>query len=303
MINNFTFEYPFVLLSILLFIVCSKFCVEKVQSYYMPHLHIYQEASQISSSFTTILKWLTIIFAIVALASPIKQLEVVHKKSNGIDMILSLDTSGSMRQIGFNKENHNQNRWDVVSVLVKDFISKRVNDNIGLIVFGTSVMTASPLTYDKKAQVKIIDNLQIGIVGDKTALIDSIATSINILSKRESKSKIIIVLTDGEDTASTIPYKVVEKMAKKYNIKIYTIGIGEPNRMLLNEISKNSGGKSFIANSKENLEEIYTIINKLEKSEIEQNKIILKEYYFAYPLFLAFFSLVFLVFLKNKRDN
>ncbi len=269
----------------------------------MPHLNIYNEASSIGSSLISILKWITIIFAIIALSSPIKELNIINKKSEGIDILLTLDTSGSMRQIGFNPSNPQQNRWHVVSDIVKDFIAQRTNDNIGLIVFGTSVMTASPLTYDKKAQIKIINNIDIGIVGGKTALIDSIGTSINILSKRESKSKIIIVLTDGEDTASTIPYNVIEKMAKKYNIKIYTIGIGEPNRMLLNEISKNSGGKSFIANSKDNLKDIYEHINKLEKSEIEQNKIVLKEYYFFYPLFISFLSLVFFVFFKNRRNS
>ncbi|MCK5110084.1 MAG: VWA domain-containing protein [Arcobacteraceae bacterium] len=303
MFNNLTFEFPYIFLLLFIFILCSKFCKAKVQAYYMPHLDIYNKASAFGSSFTTILKWSTIIFALVALASPIKELEIVHKKSEGIDIILSLDTSGSMRQIGFNAQDRDQNRWDVVSDIVKDFIGVRQNDNIGLIVFGTSVMTASPLTYDKKAQIRIINSLEIGIVGDKTALIDSIATSINILSKRQSKSKIIIVLTDGEDTASTIPFKVVQKMAKKYQIKIYTIGIGEPNRMLLNEISKSSGGKSFIANSKDNLKEIYDHINKLEKSEIEQNKIVLKEHYFFYPLFIAFLSLVFYIFLKNKRES
>ncbi len=298
--NSLTFEYPYILLVLIIFIICAKFCKAKVQAYYMPHLNIYNESTSVSSSFVSILKWSTIVFSIIALASPIEKSQIIHNKTNGIDILLSLDTSGSMRQIGFNQDNPTQNRWEVVSDIVKDFISQRTNDNIGLIVFGTSVMTASPLTYDKQAQIKIIDSLGIGIVGDKTALIDSIATSINILSKRESKSKIIIVLTDGEDTASTIPFQVIQKMAKKYKIKIYTIGIGQPNRMLLNEISKSSGGKSFIANSKDNLKEIYENINKLEKTKIDQNKIVLKEYYFMYPLFLAFFSLVFLIFLRNK---
>ena len=301
MFSGFVFEFPYILLLIIVFVVCSIFCKPKVQSYYMPHLNIYNEAGSISTSFISTLKWITIIFAIVALASPIKELNIVHKKSEGIDILLSLDTSGSMRQIGFNAQDREQNRWDVVSDIVKEFIEQRKNDNIGIVVFGTSVMTASPLTYDKKAQMKIIDNLGIGVVGDKTALIDSIATSINILSKRKSKTKIIIVLTDGEDTASTIPFQVVQKMAKKYNIKIYTIGIGEPNRLLLNEISKSSDAKSFIANSKDNLKDIYEHINKLEKSEIEQNKIVIKEYYFFFPLFISFLSLVIFIFLKNRQ--
>ena len=303
MLNDFTFQYPYLLLLILLFILCSFVCKAKIQSYYMPHLNIYNDVKSFNNSLLNILKWFAIIFSIIALSSPIKQLEIIHKKSEGIDIILSLDTSGSMRQRGFNEQNLEQNRWDIVSSLVKDFIKQRKNDSIGLIVFGTSVMTASPLTYDKKAQMTIIDSLDIGVVGDKTALIDSLATSINILSKRDTKSKIIIALTDGEDTASTLPFKIVQKMAKKHNIKIYTIGIGEPNRILLNEISKNSGAKSFIANNKDSLEEIYEYINKLEKSEVEQNKIILKEYYFIFPLFLAFLSLVFFIFLKNKKDS
>ncbi len=303
MFNDFTFQYPYFLLIILIFVLCSFICKAKMQSYYMPHLNIYTEAKSFSSSLLNFLKWCAIIFSIIALSSPIKQIEIIHKKSDGIDIILSLDTSGSMSQIGFNKQYPEQNRWNVVSSLVKDFIKQRPNDSIGLIVFGNSVMTASPLTYDKKAQMTIIDSLNIGVVGDKTALIDSLAMSINILSKRDTKSKIIIALTDGEDTASTLPFKVIQKMAKKHNIKIYTIGIGQPNRILLNEISKNSGGKSYIANSKNSLKEIYEHINKLEKSKVEQNKIVLKKYYFMIPLFLAFLSLVFFVFLKNKRES
>ena len=298
MLNNF--EYPYVLLLIILFILCSKFCKAKVQSYYMPHLEIYSESSSINSSLISILKWTTIIFAIIALASPIKELNVVNTKKDGIDMILSLDTSGSMRQMGFNRNNPEQNRWSVVSDIVKDFISQRLNDNIGLVVFGSTVMTASPLSYDKNAQVKIIESLDIAIVGEKTALINSIATSINILKNRDTKSKIIIALTDGEDTASNIPLNVVLKMAKKYGIKIYTISIGATNNYVLNQLASVNGGKSFVALSKDDLKEIYKVINNLEKSKVEQNKIVLKEYYFFYPLILSFLSLLLFIFFKNR---
>lgn len=298
MLNSF--EYPYVLLLIILFIVCAKFCKAKVQSYYMPHLEIYQQSNGLNSSLVSVLKWLTIIFAIIALASPIKELNVINTKKDGVDIILSLDTSGSMRQIGFNRENLEQNRWNVVSDIVKDFIARRTNDNIGLVVFGTSVMTASPLSYDKKAQSKIIESLDIAVVGEKTALINSIATSINILKNRETKTKIIIALTDGDDTASNIPLNVVLKMAKKYDIKIYTISIGAPNSYALTQLSSVNGGKSFVALSKNDLKEIYKIINNLEKSKIEQNKIVLKEYYFFYPLILSFLSLLLFIFFKNR---
>ena len=297
------FEYPYLLLLLLLFMICAKYCKAKVESYYMPHLEIFESSKNLQGAFISILKWITIIFAIIALSSPIKELDIIKNKKDGIDMIVSLDTSGSMRERGFNPSNVNQNRWQVVQEIVNDFISTRVNDNIGIVVFGTSVMTASPLSYDKKAQTKIIESLSIGIVGDKTALINSIATSINILKQKETKTKIIIAITDGEDTASNIPLSIVVKLAKKYNIKIYTIAIGRANTNTLNQLSSTTGGKTFVAYTKDDLQGIYKIINKLEKSKIDQNKIIVKEYYFFYPLILSFLSLLFFVYFKNKREN
>lgn len=303
MFDNITFEYPYLLLLFFVFVLCAKFCKAKVQSYYMPHLNIYQKATTINSTLVSLLKWLAIALAIIALASPIKELHSVNTKQDGIDMVLSLDTSGSMRQIGFNPNIPEQNRWQVVQEIVNDFINKRTNDNIGLVVFGSSVMTASPLSYDKKAQNRIINSLRIGIVGDKTALINSIATSINILKNRETKSKIIIAITDGEDTASSIPLEVVLKLAKKYNIKIYTIAIGATNIYTLQQLSNSTNGKTFSAVSKEELENIYKTIDNLEKSKIEKNKLILKEYYFFYPLMFSFLFLLFFIYLKNKREN
>ena len=298
MLNNF--EFPYVLLLIIIFILCSIACKAKMQSYYMPHLQIYNSSNSINNSIVSLLKWITIVFAIIALASPVKELNIINTKKDGVDIVLSLDTSGSMKQRGFNRNNSDQNRWDVVQDIVKDFISQRLDDNIGLVVFGSSVMTASPLSYDKKAQTKIIETLRIAMVGEKTALINSIATSINILKSRDTKSKIIILLTDGEDTASTIPLRIVLKMIKKYDIKIYTISIGSTNNYVLNQLSNANGGKSFVALSKDDLKEIYEIINNLEKSKIEQNKIVLKEYYFFYPLMLSFLSLLLFIFFKNR---
>jgi len=300
--GNFKFEYPYILLVFLLFMICAKFCKAKVESYYMPHLNIYNNISKANLNLLNLFKWLSIAFAIIALASPIKELNTINTKKDGIDMVISLDTSGSMRQIGFNRLNKEQNRWQVVGEIVDDFIAKRLNDNIGLVVFGSSVMTASPLSYDKKAQSKIIRGLNIGIVGDKTALINSIATSINILKNRDTKSKIIIAITDGEDTASSIPLQVVIKLAKKYNIKIYTIAIGSTNTYTLDQLSSATNGKTFVALSKNDLKQIYNTIDELEKSKIQRHKIVLKEYYFFYPLFISFLSLLLFVYIKNKKS-
>ena len=296
-------EFPYFLLLFLLFILCNKYCKAKSESYYMPHLEIFENSKSLHGSFISMLKWMTIVFSIIALSSPVKELNIIKNKKDGIDMIVSLDTSGSMREKGFNPSNIGQNRWQVVQEIVNDFISHRVNDNIGIVVFGTSVMTASPLSYDKQAQTKIIESLNIGIVGDKTALVNSIATSINILKQKETKSKIIIAITDGDDTASNIPLSVVIKLAKKYNIKIYTIAIGRTNTYVLDQLSNQSGGKTFVAYTKDDLKGIYQNIDALEKSKIEQNKIVVKEYYFFYPLMFSFLTLLFFVYFKNKREN
>lgn len=297
---NISFEYPYLLLLILPFIVCSIYCKAKMPTFLIPHLNIFSFATKNSTIFINILKYLVIILSIIALASPIKINDTLLVKNDGINILLNLDASGSMRERDLD-ENHIKNRFDVVKDIVKDFISKRAADNIGLVVFGDSVLMASPLSFDKNAQKEIISYLEVGMAGKQTALIDSIATSVNILKNKKAKSNVIILLSDGEDTASKIPLSVVIKLLKKYNIKAYTIGIGNSNKMALNKISKESNAKAYTAFSKEDLSLIYEDINKLEKSKIDQNKIILKDYLFFYPLFIAILCLILLIYLRNKE--
>lgn len=295
------FEYPYLLLIIIAFIICSIYCKAKVQSYLIPHLNIFEKTKYRSNLLINILKFTTIVASVIALSSPYKQLNTQIIKNDGIDIVLSLDTSASMKKRDLNQENIDEDRFSVVKDIVKDFLPKRVNDNIAITVFGTSVMMASPLSFDKEAQKNIIDYLELGIVGDKTAMLDSLAMAVNILKSSKAKSKITILLSDGEDNASKIPLEVIIKLLKKHNIKVYCVGIGNSNKIMLNHISKQTNGKSYIANSKNDLKEIYKEIDNLEKSEIETNKITLKEYLFFYPLFLAVISLIFFIYLKNKE--
>lgn len=295
------FEYPIFFTIIPIFIICAIFCKAKIPTYIIPHLNIFEENQHKSFILLSILKYIVIISSVIALASPYKQLNTQIIKKDGIDIVLSLDTSGSMKELGLNKDNQNEDRFKVVKDIVKDFLPRRVNDNIAIVVFGTSVMMATPLSFDKEAQKSIIDYLEVGIVGDKTAMLDSLASSVNILKNSKAKSKIIILLSDGEDNSSTIPLEVIIKLLKKHSIKVYCVGIGESNKIMLNQISKQTDGKSYIAYSKEDLNDIYKQIDSLEKSKIDNNKITLKEYLFFYPLFLAIISLILFVFLKNRE--
>ena len=298
--NNFTFEYPYILYLIVLFIICSIFCKANTRTYLIPHLNIFQFANQKSMFVINILKYFVIVFSIIALASPIKINDTILLKNNGINILLNLDASGSMKERDLD-ETYSKNRFDVVKEIVKEFMDKRVADNIGIVLFGDSVLIASPLSFDKNAQKQIIDYLDVEMAGQKTALIDSLASSINILKDKKAKSNIIILLSDGEDNASKIPLDVVIKLLNKYNIKAYTIGIGNFNKDILYTIAKESNAKAYTAMSKEDLTLIYEDINKLEKSQIDQNKIVLKDYLFFYPLFLAVLSLILLIYLWNKE--
>ncbi len=300
-ILDIKFEYPFLLLIILIFVLCTIFCKAKIPTYIIPHINIFEQNQHKSIIFISMLKYLLIICSVIALSSPFKELSTQIIKKDGIDIVLSLDTSGSMKELGLNKQMLNQTRFDVVKDIVKDFIPKRVNDNIAIVVFGTSVMMATPLSFDKEAQKSIIDYLEVGIIGDKTAMIDSLATGINILKSSKAKSRIIILLSDGEDNSSTIPIEVIIKLLKKYSIKVYTIGIGASNEIILNRISQETKAKSYIAYSKDDLNEIYLQINTLEKTKINNNTITLKEYLFFYPLFLAIISLTLFIYFKNKE--
>ncbi len=300
-LSNIRFEYPYFLLLILVFIFCSIFCKAKIPTYIIPHLNIFEKNKHKSFIILSILKYMAIIFSILALSSPYKHLNTQIIKKDGIDIVLSLDTSGSMKELGLNKDNEAENRFKVVKDIVKDFLPKRVNDNVAIVVFGTSVMMATPLSFDKEAQKSIIDYLEVGMIGDKTAMIDSLATSVNILKNSKAKSKIVILLSDGEDNSSNIPLEVIIKLLKKYSIKVYCVGIGQSNRIMLNEISRQTQGKSYLADSKEDLNDIYKQIDNLEKSKINNNKITLKEFLFFYPLFLAIISLIFFIYLRNKE--
>lgn len=300
MFNNISFEYPYFLLLILLFIICEFICKAKSPSYLIPHLHIFQQSNKKSILFTLVLKYIIIIFSIIALSSPIKINDSIILKNEGVNIILNLDTSFSMYEQDLD-ENYTKNRFEIVKEIVKDFITKRVNDNIGIVIFADSVLISSPLSFDKNSQKEMIDYLDIGMAGENTALIDSVASSVNILKNKEAKSNIIILLSDGEDNVSKIPLDVVIKLLNKYHIKIYSIGIGRFNTNILDLLAKESNGKSYFAYSRNDLIKIYEDINKLEKSQIEQNKIVLKDYLFFYPLFVAVLFLIIFIYLKNKE--
>jgi Ca-activated chloride channel family protein len=311
MFNGLYFEFPIAGLTVLLFIICERFCRMRLPSIYFPHASQFMQGTISSSKLLFLLKWLGILMLILAIMSPVKDETYELQPKHGHEIAMILDASQSMQARGFDDANINLTRFDVVKSIVSDFILKRKNDNIGLVVFGAYSFIASPLTYDEHILSRIVSQLQIGMAGKYTALYESLAQGVNLLKMSKSKSKVAILLTDGYSTPNVdkVPLDVAIDMAKKEGVKVYPIGIGSPrgedgyNAPVLLKIAKETGGVAFGASSSTELASIYKKIDALEKSEIKNESYTYLKYYYVYPLFVGFLSLIFYLFLRNKRGN
>ncbi len=302
--DSFSFERPLWLYLIIVVAICAWKCRAKESAIIFPHINILKKAASTKSFLPEFLKMTAIIGTIVALAGPVFVDRNVELKKKGYQIVLAIDASGSMRESGFDRVNRSLSKFDVVKKLVKAFVKQRKNDNIALVVFGSYPYVASPLTFNKEVLSKLIDYIDIGIAGQKTALNDALFESINLLKKADAKSKIVILLTDGIDTASQTPIDVVMKMAKKYGVKIYTIGIGNKegiDEAYLEWIAKNSGGRYFFAPDATTLKKVYATIDRLEKSQIKGGEFVKKEQLYQYPLFVAVLALLGFIYIYSKR--
>jgi len=216
------------------------------------------------------------------------QLVDSHSKVNvqGIDMVLSIDVSGSM-QIQDDRQDE-RSRVDIAKAEAIRFIQKRENDAIGLVIFAADAVSRCPLTLDKTILKTMVNELAIGTIPpDGTVLCTALITAINRLKNSKSKSKVIILLTDGEPSQGDLSPQVAIDAAKSYGIKVYTVGIGSDqartirhplygmmelprvNSQLLSMIADQTGGKFFMARSAKDMRDIYDTIDTLEKTEIE----------------------------------
>ena len=210
-----------------------------------------------------------------------------------------------MKAKGFDENDRDLTRFDVVKGIVSDFIISRKNDNMGVVVFGAYSFIASPLTYDANILKGVVSNLYIGMAGKFTALFESLAQGVNLLKTSKSKTRIAILLTDGHNTPDVeFPFDAAIDFAKKQGVKIYPIGIGSDgdyNEKMLQKIAKSTGGVAFGAANASELSVIYEKINELEKSEIANETFNYLRYYYTLPLFISFLSLMLYVFFRNKR--
>lgn len=276
-----------------------------------PHYSSPKHKSNILSFIFLSLSW---IFLVIALMQPEKVEKFTQVKNEGYDLLLAVDVSASMQAVDLSTASKTLSRLDVTKEVVGKFVRGRQGDRIGLIVFGESAYLHVPLTLDVVSVSKMLEGIASGIAGNATAIGDAIGLSVRTLRERPEGSRVLILLTDGEDNASSItPLKAAE-LAKQYGIKIYTIGIGKKGAVpfptnfgyqmanisidedLLKKIAEMTGGKYYSATDKNGLESIYTQINLLEKTESNENTFFIREPFFRYPLsFSAFFLLLYIL--------
>jgi Ca-activated chloride channel family protein len=302
--SQFSFEYPLLLLVVVLFILCAKVCKERSRAIFFPHVGTLMVQKKSYSSVLQILKWLGIVLAVFALASPVITKSYSNSKKEGRDIVLVLDSSGSMKERGFDPSDIYRKKFDVVKDVVADFIKKRKNDRIGMVTFADIAFIASPLTFEKKFLTDITKMQKMGVAGKRTAINDAIVQSYNLLSKSKAKSKIAILLTDGKDNMSKIPFADVKSMIEKRDIKLYVIGIGDArdyNAAYLKALADAGHGQAFGARDASTLEKIYEEIDKLEATKIDDKKIIQHTYLYIYPLFFAILFLIMFIYLRNSK--
>ena len=263
--------------------------------------------------FLYVLKLLALGFIIIALARPRNtQKSSYTDNTSGIDIVIATDVSGSMLATDFKP-----NRLEAIKEVAHTFIQKRVNDRIGLVVYAGESYTRTPVTSDKAMLLNSLKEVQYNgmVLQDGTAIGIGLATAINRLKDSKTKSKIIILLTDGVNNVGSLDPISAAEIAKEYGIKVYTVGVGtngmanfpvakdtngnivfqpqkvEIDEKLMQEIATTTNGKYFRATDNKKLEAIYDEIDRLEKSKITENRFMMFDEQFRPWLLIGLFLL------------
>lgn len=259
-----------------------------------------------------VLRILALSALIVALARP-QVVSVDHQvhSTHGIDIVMAMDISGSMLA-----KDLKPNRLEALKEVASHFVTQRLNDRIGIVIYAAEAYTKTPVTSDKTLLLNALESIQYSNdLKDGTAIGVGLATAINRLKDSPAKSKIIILMTDGVNNTGTIDPTLASSIAKEYGIKVYTIGIGtnglaespvgirqngeivyeripvEIDEQLMKDIAAETGGKYFRATDTESLKEIYLEINEMEKTKIDEQKYVNKEEKFHLLALLSFILL------------
>ena len=299
-----TFAHPYLLLLLLLLPV--MFWLKGKQG--QPPAFVYSSVQLVrgilnvsrtrSGAFLAALRWLVLALLIIALAQPRLTQSETKVTASGVDIAVALDMSGSMASEDFEVGRERLNRLAMAKAVLKKFIDKRPADRIGIVAFATHAYIAAPLTLDHEFLLQNLARLELGTIDDsRTAVGSALSTAINRLRELKSKSKIVILMTDGQSNAGKVAPLTVAEAAQKLGVKVYTIGVGtrgeapmprgrnpftgevvyqmtpvDIDEDTLQKIADMTGGKYYRADNAQRFQAIYAEIDKLEKTEADVKK-------------------------------
>lgn len=261
-------------------------------------------------------RWL-LLWALLVLAAmrPVWFLTPTPFETSGRDLMLAVDLSGSMEKTDMRLDGKEVDRLTSVKSVASQFIAKRRGDRMGLIVFGSQAFLQSPLTYDLKTVNTLLQEAEIGMAGNNTAIGDAIGLTLKHFRKTRHEQAVLILLTDGSNTDGAVQPLDAALQAKQMGVKIYTIGIGQANMnqidqfifgvgrdmdvVTLKKIAELTGGQFFLASDTQKLNDVYDMIDALEKHEYQMHQYRLRKELYPWPLGTAFvlsllFALMFL---------
>lgn len=252
-----------------------------------------------------VLRLAALVAIVVALARPVDVRSSSETTTEGIDIVLAMDISGSMLACDFQPD-----RLTAAKQLASEFVADRVGDRISVVAFAGEAFTQCPLTSDQASVATMLSRLRSGVVEDGTAIGNGLATAVNRLRESGAKSKVVVLLTDGVNNRGQISPVMAAEIARDLGIKVYTIGVGsrgkapfpavdmfgntsyvmadvEIDEELLRKIASTTGGEYFRAEDNEALKEIYSRINTMEKSEVQVTTYTTYEELYAWWVVLA----------------
>jgi Ca-activated chloride channel family protein len=250
-----------------------------------------------AGSILVALRWLVLALLIIALAQPrLTKFDTTKATASGVDIVVAFDLSGSMAAEDFEIKGQRVNRVMMAKEVLQKFIAKRPSDRIGLVAFGTQAYIASPITLDHDFLLKNLERMDLNTInGNQTAIGSALSTAVNRLRELKSKSKIVILMTDGQNNAGKVAPLTAAEAAQALGVKVYTIGVGTQGQApmpatdmfgrrvyqmvpvdidedTLTKISDMTGGKYYRADNADKFQAIYADIDKLEKTEADVKK-------------------------------
>ena len=254
------------------------------------------------------------ILLVTAAARPQWLGEPVTIPQEGRELMLAVDLSGSMQYEDMMIGRQKVNRLDMLKYVLNDFIDRRVGDRLGLILFADTAYVQTPLTYDRQTVRQMLDEAVLGLVGEKTAIGDALGLAAKRFNDKKDSNRILILLTDGQNTAGNIEPQEALEIAKAAKVKVYTIGVGademlvrsffgnrrvnpssELDETLLTQIANETGGQYFRARDTQSLTEIYQILDELEPVEDDPIQLRPMQALFFWPLAAAMILAIILL--------